>query len=121
MLSNVVDVDFAAMTVSLKYAHGSVIFFDFASAFPSMSHDYMLGVLDWIGLPPEAITFIKSVSDENKCVIACESGIFGVFNMAEGIRQGCLLSSLPCVVKVDLLLQKLQIETMPMTSWIQTR
>jgi exonuclease III len=38
MLSNVVDVDFEAMTVSLQHAHGAVILFDFKAAFPSISH-----------------------------------------------------------------------------------
>jgi hypothetical protein len=61
MLSNVVDVDCEAMTVSLTCARGSLILFDFAAAFPSMSHDYMFGVLEWIGVPPEAMSFIRSL------------------------------------------------------------
>ena len=38
LLSNVVDVDCEAMTVSLKYAGGAIVLFDFKAAFPSISH-----------------------------------------------------------------------------------
>ena len=40
MLSNVIDIDYQAMTVSLKYPGGAMFFFDFKAAFPSVSHDF---------------------------------------------------------------------------------
>ena len=42
MLANLLDIDEAAMTVSLKEKHGGLVLFDFKAAFPSLSHDYLI-------------------------------------------------------------------------------
>ena len=39
MLKNIVDVDWEAMKVSLTMPTGAIILFDFAAAFPSVSHE----------------------------------------------------------------------------------
>ena len=67
MISNFVDVDYEAMTVSLKHKDGSLILFDIRAAFPSMSHEYMFEVLRRIGMPLEAFSFVQALYDENKC------------------------------------------------------
>jgi hypothetical protein len=100
MLSNVVDVDYEAMTISLKHPYGALILFDFQAAFPSLAHDYLHEVLCHLGLPGESLNFIKALYDCNRCVISCQGG-------RAGIRQGCPLSPLLFVVVVDMLLRKL--------------
>ena len=50
MLMNVLDIDEAAMTISLKEKWGGLVLFDFKAAFPSVSHDFMFAVLEHIGL-----------------------------------------------------------------------
>jgi hypothetical protein len=108
MIGNIVDVDYEAMTVSLKYERGALILFDFRAAFPSMSHEYMFEVLSRIGVPEDALNFIRALYDENKCLISCKGQLFHGFKLTAGIRQGCPLSPLLFVVVVDILLRMLQ-------------
>ena len=42
MLNNILDIDYNAMTVSLKHAKGALLLFDFKAAFPSVSHDFLI-------------------------------------------------------------------------------
>ena len=38
MISNVVDIDFEAMRISLNYAHSAIVLFDFACTMHALSH-----------------------------------------------------------------------------------
>ena len=70
MLSNIIDIDFQAMTVSLKCEKGAMFFFDFKAAFPSVAHAFLKQSLHLIGVPACALSFIESIYDENHCDIA---------------------------------------------------
>ena len=70
MLSNVVDIDYEAMRVSLVHEHGALVLFDFQAAFPSMAHSYLRKVLSHLGLPQLALNIIDALYDKNKCVIS---------------------------------------------------
>ena len=107
MLSNVIDVDYEAMTVSLTQPQGAIILFDFRAAFPSISHTYLFKVLEHIGLPRRAMHLLEALYDRNRCIIACGGTHFDGFLMKAGIRQGCPLSPLLFAVVVDMLLRKL--------------
>ena len=107
MLSNVVDVDFEAMTVSLTRAGEAIVLFDFKAAFPSISHTYLLKVLRHIGMPSHAMNLVEALYDCNRCIIACGGSTFEGFPIKAGIRQGCPLSPLLFAVVADLLLRKL--------------
>ena len=107
MMSNVVDVDYEAMTVSLTAEFGALILFDFKAAFPSISHDYLFDVLRHLGLPPEAMHVVEALYNGNRCVISCGGTKSPGFTMQAGIRQGCPLSPLLFAVVVDLMLRKL--------------
>ena len=60
MLSNILDVDFESMLVSLRCERGALILFDF-SAFPSISHDYLLTVMEAVGVPPSVMNFVRAI------------------------------------------------------------
>ena len=70
MIGNIVDVDYEAMTVSLKYEQGGLILFDFRAAFLGMSHEYMFEVLSCIGVLEGALNFVRALYDENRYVIS---------------------------------------------------
>ena len=70
MLNNVIDIDYHAMTVSLRCHKGAMIFFDFKAAFPSVSHAFLMRSLQSIGIPPSALPFINTLYDNNNCNIA---------------------------------------------------
>ncbi len=70
MLSDVIDIDWNAMTVSLKDARGVMLLFDFKAAFPSIAHSFLKDSLKSLGLPPHAISLVEALYDQNKCNIS---------------------------------------------------
>jgi hypothetical protein len=108
MLSNVIDIDYHAMTVSLKCARGALFLFDFKAAFPSVSHDFLKESLQLIGVPPSALSFITALYSNNYCDISHKGNIYEGFGMFSGVRQGCPISPLLFAAAVDVLLRRLQ-------------
>ena len=74
MLRNIVDIDFEAMKVSLRHREGVLILFDFAAAFPSISHVFMHRVLSHIGLPEHVHRVVQALYYENACCV-CIKGV----------------------------------------------
>ena len=101
MLSNVIAVDYESMKVSSTSKHGALLLFDFKAAFPSV-------VLKLVGMPKGAINFVRALYCRNKCIIACNGGLFNGFELTAGIRQGCPLSPLLFVVSLNILLRRLR-------------
>ena len=107
MLSNVIDIDFEAMRVSLTCEQGASVLFDMKAAFPSLAHEYLFKVLRHMGLPRTVLNIITALYNQNKCVISCGGHVCPGFQMRAGIRQGCPLSPLLFAVTVDMLLRRL--------------
>ena len=76
MLSNVIDIDYHAMTVSLKCAKGAILLFDFKAACPSVAHDFLINSLSAIGVPPHALAFLRALYDNNYCDILYKGSIY---------------------------------------------
>ena len=66
LLSNVVDVDYESMRVSLKHKRGMLILFDFGAAFPSLSQELMMDCLAKIGIPQELLQAISCLYSNNQ-------------------------------------------------------
>ena len=108
MLSNIIDIDFQAMTVSLKCEKGAMFFFDFKAAFPSVAHSFLKRSLHMIGVPACALSFIDSIYSENHCDIAFKGNKYEGFGMHAGVRQGCPISPLLFAAAIDVLIRRLQ-------------
>ena len=94
MLMNLVDIDEESMTVSLRTNKGSLILFDFAAAFPSVSQDFLFQALASLGMPSAAVSFIRALYYRQDCQISLAGQLFPGFTLSAGIRQGCPLSPL---------------------------
>ena len=108
LLSNVVDVDYESMRVSLKHKRGMLVLFDFEAAFPSLSQELMMDCLCKIGLPQELLQAISCLYSNNEHILKLKGQRFPSFTATGGVRQGCPLSPLLFVICVDVLLRKLQ-------------
>ncbi|MFM7980212.1 MAG: hypothetical protein ACKPKO_12930, partial [Candidatus Fonsibacter sp.] len=51
MVSNILDMDMHSILTSHNHDRGAVILFDFDAAFPSISHYYLMSMLEDLGLP----------------------------------------------------------------------
>jgi len=116
MLNNVISIDYEAMTVSLKYGRGALLFFDFKAAFPSIAHRYLHESLQALGLPDHALALIQALYDNNSCNISFKGKTYEGFGMFCGVRQGCPISPLLFAASIDVLLRKLA-HDMPLSSF----
>ena len=107
MLTNVLDIDFESMKVSLNNPKGAIILFDFEAAFPSISQSFLLDMLQRVGLPEEVLQVVRALYWQCRCVVKMGGSTFPGFNMSSGVRQGCPLSPLLFVLTVDILLRTL--------------
>ena len=107
VLRNVLDIDFAAHKISVRSTSGAILLFDFAAAFPSMSHDFMWDVLSTIGLPDHYIDMLKLFYKGNKHFIRMGGAVLDSITVYSGVRQGCPLSPLLFALCADILLRAL--------------
>jgi len=108
MLSNVVELEQAAMRASLDSDQAALILLDFRAAFPSIEHGFLLGVLRKMGLPKGAMNMLNTLYRHGKCCITTADGLQDGFDITTGIRQGCPLSPLLFAMTMDMLLHTLQ-------------
>ncbi len=61
MLANIVDLEAQATHRSLEEEDPAIVLFDFAAAFPCISQEFIISMLDQLGLPQEAIRLVRSL------------------------------------------------------------
>ena len=110
MLQNIIDIDEASMRVSLKHPRGAIVLFDFAAAFPSVSHAYLWEALRALGIPSGLLNAIQCFYVNNVHTIKVKGQKFPSITSRSGIRQGCPLSPLIFAVVADVLLRRLVAE-----------
>ena len=106
MLSNLVALDTTSMHTALSGPNGAVVLFDFRAAFPSLAPGFLFQMLRRIGIPENAINFVSSLYDNNRCQISYKGDLYPGFTMS-GVRQGCPLSPLLYALAADVLLEKI--------------
>ena len=108
MISNILDIDFAARIISLTSRTGVMIFFDCKAAFPSVSHDMLWDTLLIGGIDTKFIQVLKHFYNENRHILKLNGDFFPGVHVRSGVRQGCPLSGILFAMCVDVLLIKLQ-------------
>ena len=109
MLQNIIDIETRAQAVAAEEQEGATYLFDFAAAFPSLSHCFLFSTLRRLGLPDCVLCFLHSLYDENKCHISLHGSLYPGFIQTAGIRQGCPLSPLLYILAAESLLHALQV------------
>ena len=108
MLMNIIDVDTAAQTISIRSTRGAILLFDFRAAFPSMDHAFIWDTLKFSGIPSQFISAIQSLYRNNRHHIRVNGQLYEGPTVRSGVRQGCPLSGLLFAICVDVLLLRLQ-------------
>jgi hypothetical protein len=109
MLQNILEIDGEMRAASLQTERPAAVFFDFAAAFPSLAHDFLLDVLGHLRLPRQFRAFVSNLYYGNGCRIAAAGDSHEGFSIRSGIRQGCPLSPLLFALCGDLLLRRIQL------------
>ena len=85
MLANIIEIDEAAMTISLKEKYGGLVLFDFTAAFPSESHEFLFQTLEHLGMPRKELNLLKMLYDNNKCEISFQGNTTQGFDILAGM------------------------------------
>ena len=107
MNANILDMELQSLLYSLTHKKAYMIFFDFKAAFPSVEHDYLLRVLEAIGLGPAILRACAHLYHNNLQRVLLRGKTSKGFLITRGIRQGCPLSPLLFAAVADLLLRRL--------------
>ena len=110
MLKNVLDIDYAAMVTAFSHTSRVLVLFDFASAFPSMSQDYMFNMLTALCIPQNAFNMVQALYDNSRCTVQSNGTQVDGFKMTAGVRQGCPLSPLLYAICAELLIERIRLE-----------
>ena len=76
MLRNVLIIDMAAQKISVRSKSGAILLFDFAAAFPSLSHDMMWDVLSLGGIDASVIAVVKTFYTHNRHLLKLHGSVF---------------------------------------------
>lgn len=78
-----------------------LLFIDFEKAFDSVNREFMWKVLDLYGVPGKLLNLVKELYRDCECkVIHCGKTGDGI-PLQQGVRQGCILSSLLFITVLD--------------------
>ena len=69
-----------------------VIFIDYSKAFDNVHHDNLVQTLLNMGFPPHLVALIQSLYTDQNAKIRWNGTHTSPFNIAKGVRQGCILS-----------------------------
>ena len=108
ILTNLLQLDTAAMITSLTQPDGACILLDFASAFPSISQDFLFTTLQHIGMPSNAINLLGSLYSNSYCDVKQGTTSTPGFTLETGVRQGCPLSPLLYATVAEVLLDAIE-------------
>ena len=78
-----------------------LMLFDYMSAFPSVSHAWIVYVLTYLDFPSGLLVLVRKLDAFNKAYYGSETGIVFMFFVLSGVLQGCPLSGSLFVIVID--------------------
>ena len=97
LICNVLDLDTYSHIHAMMSNLASLpilVFFDFAAAFPSISHTWLFMTLEAMKFPAGFINLVKTMYTDNHAMYSDGTAYISMFTIMSGILQGCPLSGL---------------------------
>ena len=103
MSENILRVEAEALrhTVTPNVRTSALVFYDFAAAFPSISHYRIVFVLEAMNIDKQAIHLIKAMYSGCLSHICIARSRYGTIDIKSRIRQGCPLSGTLFAILLD--------------------
>jgi len=84
----------------------AISYIDFTKAFDSIHRPSLWNIMQMYGLPPKLISAIKGIYANSRCCVRTSDGYSDWFEVATGVRQGCVLSPILFALAIDWVLSK---------------
>ena len=81
-----------------------ILFLDFAKAFDSVSREYLLSLLQQVGMPRGYLNIINALFFNVRAFPSCGAKTNVWINMVDGLKQGCPISPIFFILAIDPLL-----------------
>ena len=116
MTDNIFEIETTALAhITCAPQEPGVLLTDFAAAYPSVNHSWILSVIENTGLPSFLCRFLRSVERDSTTHAEFAGAERGQFLMARGVRQGRPASGFLFAMAVDPIFRWLQESVIPGT------
>ena len=114
MTDNIFEIETTAVAHLPCFPQESgILLTDFAAAYPSVNHPWILSVLEETELPEFICRFLRSIYNDSTTHVEFAGATRGQFLMARGVRQGCPASGFPFAMAFDPIFRWLQETIIP--------
>jgi len=108
MLRNTLDLDTVMRLASFRTdLFPILVLFDFAAAFPSIFHCWLLTIIEFSGLPVGMINVIRAMYSSVKAFVHSSDGLILLFHILSGVLQGCPLSGSLFMICIEHFIRRL--------------
>ena len=114
MTDNIFEIETTALAhVACAPQESAILLTDFAAAYPSVNHSWILSVLDKKELPGFICRFLRSIYNDSTTHVEFAGATRGQFLMARVVRQGCPASGFLFAMAFDPIFRWLQEAVIP--------
>ena len=102
MTDNIFEIGTTALAhVACAPQESGILLTDFAAAYSSVSHSWILSVIEKTELPEFLCRFLRSIYNDSITHVEFAGATRGQFLMVRGVRQGCPASGFLCAMAFD--------------------
>ena len=114
MTDNIFEIETSALShVACTPQESGILLTDFAAAYPSVNHNWILSVPEKTELPDFICRFLRSIFNDSTTHVEFAGATRGQFLMARGVRQGCPASGFLFAMAFDPIFRWLQEAVIP--------
>ena len=114
MTDNIFEIETTALAhVACTPQESGILLTDFAAAYPSVNHSWILSVLEKTELPEFICRFLRSIYNDSTTHVEFAGATRGQFLVARGVRRGCPASGFLFAMAFDPIFRWLQEAVIP--------